>query len=159
MQLTDLRACVKIAKEDNLILVVDNTFSSPYLQNPLDLGADIVVHSVTKFINGHADIVGGIIVTKTEKLYKESAPHDGNLGCRHGSTPGLSGFEEELKHCRFVLIELRRVLELLQNGLKNTLEWNGVKYPGLKSHPQRYLALQQMKGFGSTISFGLKGGL
>jgi methionine-gamma-lyase len=71
MEITDIEKCSEIAKEHNLILVVDNTFSTPYLQKPLDLGADIVFHSITKFINGHADIVGGIVIAKEMELYKK----------------------------------------------------------------------------------------
>ena len=70
MQVTDIKAAAELAHAHNCLLVVDNTFASPYLQKPLDLGADVVLHSVTKFLNGHADIVGGIIVANTKELYK-----------------------------------------------------------------------------------------
>ena len=158
MQLTDLRACVKIAKEHNLVLVVDNTFSSPYLQNPLDLGADIVVHSVTKFINGHADIVGGIIVTKTKELFKKVRPMMVSLGCNmdpHQAYLVMRGVKTLSIRIDRAQESAGIVAEWLEKHPK--VEW--VKYPGLKSHPQRDLALKQMKGFGSMISFGLKGGL
>ena len=81
MEITDIKACAEIAKKHNLILVVDNTFSTPYLQKPLDLGADVVFHSVTKFINGHADIVGGIIITKEAELYKRIRHSMVYMGC------------------------------------------------------------------------------
>jgi methionine-gamma-lyase len=81
MELTDIEEMVKIAKEHDLIVVVDNTFSSPYLQKPLDMGVDVVLHSITKFINGHADIVGGVIVTKTEELYKKIRHAMVYMGC------------------------------------------------------------------------------
>lgn len=158
MQLTDLRACVKIAKEHNLILVVDNTFSSPYLQNPLDLGADIVVHSVTKFINGHADIVGGIIVTKTEESYKKVRPMMVSLGCNMDPHQAYM----VLRGVKTLSIRIDRAQEsagIIAEWLEKHPKVAWVKYPGLKSHPQRDLALKQMKGFGSMISFGLKGGL
>lgn len=158
MQLTDLRACVKIAKENNLVLVVDNTFSSPYLQNPLDLGADIVVHSVTKFINGHADIVGGIIVTKTEELYKKVRPMMVNLGCNMDPHQAYL----VLRGVKTLSIRIDRAQEsagIIAEWLEKHPKVAWVKYPGLRSHPQRDLALKQMKGFGSMISFGLKGGL
>ena len=81
MDITDLKACAKIARENNLYLVVDNTFCSPYLQKPLDLGADIVFHSMTKFLNGHADIVAGMVIAKEEGLYKKLRSMMTNLGC------------------------------------------------------------------------------
>ena len=81
MDVTDIRACAEIARKHNLILVVDNTFCSPYLQNPLDLGADVVFHSMTKFINGHADIVAGVIIAKDPELYGRLRNMMVNLGC------------------------------------------------------------------------------
>jgi methionine-gamma-lyase len=81
MEITDIAACAEIAREHGLVLVVDNTFCTPYLQKPLDLGADVVLHSVTKFINGHADIVGGIIITKESILYKKIRHSMVYMGC------------------------------------------------------------------------------
>ena len=81
MEITDIKACAEIAKKYKLILVVDNTFATPYLQKPLNLGADVVLHSVTKFINGHADIVGGIVVTKEKELYKKIRHSMVYMGC------------------------------------------------------------------------------
>jgi methionine-gamma-lyase len=86
IDITDIKKCAEIAKKHGLLLVVDNTFSSPYLQKPLDLGADVVLHSITKFINGHADIVGGIIVTKEEKIYKQIRHSMVYLGCNMDPT-------------------------------------------------------------------------
>ena len=91
MIVTDIRAIAEIAHARGCLVVVDNTFASPYLQRPLDLGADVVLHSVTKFINGHADVVGGIVVAKTEALYKSLRPLMIALGLQHGSAPGVSG--------------------------------------------------------------------
>ncbi|MDX2444731.1 MAG: PLP-dependent aspartate aminotransferase family protein [Bacteroidales bacterium] len=158
MQLTDLEACSKIAKENDLILVVDNTFSSPYLQNPLDLGADIVFHSVTKFINGHADIVGGIIVTRTEEMYKKVRPMMVNLGFNMDPHQAFM----VLRGVKTLSIRIEKAQEsagIIADWLEKHPKVEWVKYPGLKSHPQRELAKRQMKGFGSMISFGLKGGL
>src|SRR5512146_2823352 len=81
MQVTDLAGAAEIAHAHGALLVVDNTFASPVLQRPLDLGADVVLHSVTKFINGHADVVGGVLVAKTEALYKQLRPMMIALGC------------------------------------------------------------------------------
>ncbi len=158
MQLSDIKACAQIAKQHNMILVVDNTFSSPYLQSPLDLGADISFHSVTKFINGHADIVGGIIITKTEELYKKVRPMMVNLGFNmdpHQAYMVLRG----VKTLSIRIEKAQESAAIIASWLEKhpKLEW--VKYPGLKSHPQHELAKQQMRGFGTMISFGLKGGL
>lgn len=156
--ITDLKAAIALAEEHKLIVCVDNTFCSPYLQRPLDLGADIVLHSMTKFINGHADIVGGIIVAKDEALYAEMKyvminmgfnmdPHQAWLARR-----GLKTLSIRIDRAQQNSIE---VAEFLENHPK--VDW--VLYPGLKSHPQYELALEQMDGPGAMISFGLKGGL
>ena len=157
LNLTDLRACSEIARQHDLILVVDNTFSSPYLQNPLEMGADVVFHSVTKFINGHADIVGGIIITKTEELYNKIRTLMINMGCcmdPHQAFMVLRGIKT---------LSLR-VDKAQQNAMKIALflsehpKVSWIKYPGLPDHPHHELAKKQMKGFGSIISFGLKNG-
>lgn len=158
MELTDIEECVKIAKEHNLLVAVDNTFSTPLLQKPLDLGADIVFHSITKFINGHADVVGGVIVAKEEEVYKKIRqtmiylggnmdPHQAFLVHRGVKTLAIRvgrGQENAMK-----------VAKHLENHPK--VSW--IKYPGLESHPQHELAKKQMTGFSTMISFGVKGGL
>ncbi len=157
MLLTDIEACTAIAKEKGIVVVVDNTFSSPFLQKPLDLGADVVLHSVTKFINGHADIVGGIIVSKTPELDARIRkamimlgtnmdPHQAFMVIRGVKT--LSIRQERAEE------NARKVADYLEKHPK--IDW--IKYPGLASHPQFELAKKQMSGFGSMISFGLKGG-
>ncbi len=157
IDITDIEACVKIAKEHNLLLVVDNTFCSPYLQKPLDMGADVVLHSITKFINGHADIVGGVIVAKDPEVYKKIRHSMVYLGCNMDPTQSFM----VLRGVKTLAIRIERaqenamkVAEFLQSHPK--VEW--IKYPGLKSHPQYELAKKQMKGFGTMMSFGLKGG-
>ncbi|OFX74749.1 MAG: methionine gamma-lyase [Bacteroidetes bacterium GWE2_29_8] len=156
--LTDLKKCADIAKKNNLVFVVDNTFCSPYLQKPLDFGADIVLHSVTKFINGHADIVGGIIVAKTQEHYKtvrgamvtmgfNMDPHQAYLVLR-----GLKTLSIRMDRAQENAI---KVADFLENHPK--IEW--IKYPGLKSFAQYELAKEQMDGPGAMISFGVKGGL
>jgi methionine-gamma-lyase len=157
MDITDIAACAKIAKEHNLLLVVDNTFCSPYLQKPLLLGADVVLHSVTKFINGHADIVGGVIVAKDPEIYKKIRHSMVFLGCNMDPTQAFM----VLRGVKTLAIRIERAQE---NALKVAkfleahpkVAW--IKYPGLESHPQFNLAKQQMNGFGSMMSFGLKGG-
>ncbi len=158
MQLTDIREIAEIAHKHGIPLVVDNTFSSPYLQNPLDLGADVVFHSITKFINGHADVVGGIIVTKEEKLYKQIRNIMVNFGCN------MDPHQAYLVHRGVKTLSIR--IEKGQENAAKIAQWleehpivKWVKYPGLKSHPQHELAKKQMRGFGTMISFELKGGL
>ncbi len=156
--ITDIKAICDIAHEKEIIVCVDNTFCSPYLQKPLDLGADIVLHSMTKFINGHADVVAGMIVTKTEEQYKLLRGVMMNVGCNMDphqaflTRRGLKTLAIRIDKAQQNSIQ---VAEYLENHPK--VEW--VKYPGLKSHPQYDLAQKQMDGPGAMISFGLRGGL
>lgn len=158
IDITDLKACAAIAKEKNLVLVVDNTFCSPYLQKPLDLGADVVFHSMTKFINGHADIVAGIVVAKDETMYKKLRSTMINLGCNmdphqaYMVIRGLKTLGIRIDRAQQNAIKIAAYLEQHPK-----VEW--VKYPGLKSHPHFELASTQMAGPGCMISFELKGGL
>ncbi len=155
--ITDIEAVVKIAKEHNIPVCVDNTFCSPYLQKPLDMGVDIVLHSMTKFINGHADIVAGMIVTKSEAHYKSIRNVMVNMGFNMDphqawlTRRGLKTLGIRIDRAQENAI---KVAEFLENHPK--VEW--VLYPGLKSHPQHELGKRQMKGPGTMISFGLKDG-
>lgn len=158
MEITDIKACAEIAKKHNLILVVDNTFATPYLQKPLDLGADVVLHSVTKFINGHADIVGGIVVTKEKSLYEKIRHVMVYMGCNmdpHQAYLVIRGLKTLALRVERNQENAVKVAHFLESHPKTA--W--IKYPGLKSHPQFELAKQQMNGTGSMISFGVKGGL
>ena len=156
--ITDIKAVCELAKENGILVCVDNTFCSPYLQKPLDLGADIVLHSMTKFINGHADVVAGMVVTKTEEHYKMLRGVMMNIGCNMDphqaflTRRGLKTLAIRIDKAQESSI---KVAEFLEQHPK--VEW--VKYPGLKSHPQYELAKTQMEGPGAMISFGLKGGL
>lgn len=158
MQVTDVRAMAAIAHEHGCVLVVDNTFASPYLQKPLDLGADVSLHSVTKFINGHADVVGGIVVTKTEALWKRIRPLMITLGCNmdpHQAFLVLRGLKTlalRMERAQAGALAIARWLEA-----RPEIAW--VRYVGLPSHPQHELAKKQMSGFGAMIAFELKGGL
>ncbi|MEI6124677.1 MAG: aminotransferase class I/II-fold pyridoxal phosphate-dependent enzyme [Bacteroidota bacterium] len=158
MDIIDIMAAAEIAHRHGLPLVVDNTFCSPYLQRPLDLGADIVVHSMTKFINGHADIVGGIIVTKEKTYYDQLRPVMVNLGFNIDphqaflAHRGLKTLAVRIDRAQENAIEVANFLEKHPK-----VAW--VKFPGLKSHPQYDLGLKQMDGPGCMISFELKGGL
>ncbi len=158
MQLTDLAAVAEIAHAHGCLVVVDNTFASPYLQKPLELGADIVLHSVTKFINGHADVVGGIIVAKENAVYQRLRKTMINLGCNmdpHQAflvSRGLKTLGVRIERSQKNALEIATWLEQ-----QPEVAW--VRYIGLPSHPQHELARRQMSGFGSMISFELKGGL
>lgn len=157
MQITDIKAVCELAHQHGIPVCVDNTFCSPYLQKPLDLGADIVLHSMTKFINGHADIVAGIIVTKTEEEFKKLRPMMINLGCNMDPNQafltrrGLKTLSIRIDRAQENCI---KVADFLSKHPK--VSW--VNYPGLKSHPQHELGKIQMSGPGAMLSFGLKGG-
>jgi len=158
MEISDLKACVEIAHKHGLVVVVDNTFCSPYLQRPIEFGADVVFHSMTKFINGHADIVAGMIVTRTEEHYRIVRPTMIGMGCNmdpHQAFMVLRGVKTLSIRMDRAQENAIKVAEFLEKHPK--VEW--VKYPGLPSHPQYELAKKQMNGPGAMISFGLKGGL
>lgn len=155
--ITDLKSLSEVAHQAGVPLVVDNTFCSPYLQRPIELGADIVVHSMTKFINGHADIVAGMIVSASEKYHKLLKPVMTNMGCN------MDPHQAYMVHRGLKTLGLRidraqesamKIAEYLEKHPK--VSW--IKYPGLKSHPQYELARQQMYGPGSMMAFELKGG-
>lgn len=156
--ITDLKGLANIAHQHNIPLVVDNTFCSPYLQRPIELGADVVVHSMTKFLNGHADVVAGMIVTANKELFTKIKPVMTNMGCNMDPHQaylvhrGLKTLGLRIERAQKSAIE---IAEFLERHPK--VEW--VKYPGLKSHPQFDLAKSQMDGPGTMISFELKGGL
>jgi methionine-gamma-lyase len=158
IEITDIKAICEVAHKHNIPVCVDNTFCSPYLQTPLDLGADIVVHSMTKFINGHADVVAGMIVAKTKEIYNKLRPVMIIMGCNMDphqawlTRRGLKTLGIRIDRAQENSI---KVASYLENHPK--VEW--VKYPGLESHPQFELAKQQMRGPGAMISFELKGGL
>ncbi len=158
ISITDIAACAKLAHAHGIKLVVDNTFCSPYLQRPLELGADIVLHSITKFINGHADVVGGVIVSATPEdhklLYGMMTNMGGNMDPHQAFlvNRGLKTLSLRMERSQENAIKLAQYLE---NHPK--VAW--VLYPGLPSHPQHELAKRQQKGPGAMISFGLKGGL
>ncbi len=157
MQVTDIEAVSAMAHERGCLVVVDNTFASPYLQNPLDLGADVVLHSITKFINGHADVVGGIIVAKDPALYKRLRKTMVNIGCNmdpHQAFLVLRG----VKTLGLRVERSQQNAMQIARWLTQQSEVASVRYIGLESHPQHAIAKRQMKGFGSMIAFELKGG-
>jgi cystathionine beta-lyase/cystathionine gamma-synthase len=155
MEITDLRAIARIAVTRKLISVVDNTFATPYLQRPLELGLDIVVHSLTKYLNGHSDMLGGLIVTSNGRIADR-------LRFIQKAVGGiLSPFDAWLclRGTKTLSVRMDRHAE---NAMK-IAEWlteqkkvKKVNYPGLASHPQHLLAKKQMKNFGGMISFDLR---
>lgn len=158
MEVSDIGAVAALAHEHGCIVVVDNTFASPYLQRPLDLGADISLHSVTKFINGHADVVGGLIIAKDKDVSKRLRSVMISMGCNmdpHQAflvSRGLKTLGVRVERAQRSAIEIARWLE-------NQPEIEHVRYIGLESHPQHAIARKQMAGFGSMISFDLKSGM
>lgn len=158
LRIVDIAGVAEIAHRHNALLVVDNTFMSPYLQRPLALGADIVVHSTTKYLGGHSDLIGGAAVLNDPKLY-EKVQFAQNAA---GAVPGPMDCWLVLRGAKTLAVRLDRhcsnaqkVAEFLA-GHKKVSE---VLYPGLASHPQHDLARKQMDGFGGMVSFHLKGGL
>ena len=158
LKIVDLKAVSEFAKKHNIIAVCDNTFCSPYLQKPLDIGFDIVVHSATKYLNGHSDVVGGVAVSSDESLAEQLA----YLANATGSI--MSPFDSFL-----VLRSLKTLAVRMERHCKNAMKIahfleqhpaiEKVYYPGLPSHPQHQIALKQMSGFGGMISVVVKGGL
>jgi methionine-gamma-lyase len=157
MVLTDIAAVSTLAHKHNIIVCVDNTFCSPYLQKPLDLGADIALHSITKFINGHADIVGGALVAKDPEVYKKLRQTMVYLG---GNMDPHQAYlvNRGLKTLSLRMDRQQQSAQIIAEFLESHPKVSWVKYPGLKSHPQHDLAMSQMKGPGAMISFELKGG-
>lgn len=155
MKIIDIEAVSKIAKKHNLLLAVDNTFATPYLQRPLDLGADIVVHSVTKYLAGHSDVVMGAIVV-----------NDGNLKDQLAFIQNACGAVPGPQDCFLVLRGIKtlhiRMDQHCKNGeaiahhLKNHAEVDKVYWPGFVDHPNHDVAKKQMKNYGGMISFTLK---
>jgi len=158
MDVTDIRGAADIAHAHGALLVVDNTFCSPYLHRPFEFGADVVLHSVTKFLNGHADVVGGIVVTRDEALYRKLRPMMTTLGCNmdpHQAYLVLRG----LKTLSLRIERAQQNALTIAGWLERQPQIEWVRYVGLPSHPQHDLARRQMSGFGAMIAFGLKGGL
>ena len=155
MRIIDIKACVDIAKKNNVLVAVDNTFASPYLQNPLDLGADIVMHSVTKYLGGHSDVIMGALVTNDEKLHQELA----FIANSCGAVPGPQDSFLVLRGIKTLHLRMERHCS---NGksiaafLKNHPKVGHVYWPGFPDHPNHEIAKKQMRDFGGMLSFTLK---
>jgi cystathionine gamma-lyase len=158
LKLVDLEKVAAFAKKHDLLLVVDNTFCSPMIQRPLELGADLVLHSATKYLNGHSDMVGGIVVARNKDLSERMGFLQNSVGAVAGpfdsflAMRGLKTLHLRMKaHCTGAME--------LAGWLEKHPAIERVIYPGLKSHPQHALAKRQMDGFGGIISIEMKGGL
>jgi cystathionine gamma-lyase len=158
LKIVDLRAVADIARKHKVLMATDNTFATPYLQRPLELGCHIVMHSVTKFLNGHSDMVGGIAVTDDEAIAEKLGFLQNSIGSVPGpfdsflALRGLKTLDVRMeRHCRNA-VEIARWLE-------KHPKVESVIYPGLESHPQHALAKSQMSGFGGIVTFFIKGGL
>lgn len=158
LKISDIIAVAKLSKKVGALTVVDNTFMSPVFQNPLDLGADIVIHSMTKFINGHSDVVGGALMMNSSEIREKLFFYQNAIG------PSQSPFDSWLVLRGIKTLALRMKAHE-ENAMKVAAflekhpKVEKVIYPGLESHPQHHLAKTQMKGFGGMITFFIKGGI
>jgi cystathionine beta-lyase len=156
MKIIDIERCVEFAKKHNLISVIDNTFASPYLQNPLDMNADIVMHSATKYLNGHSDVVMGALCTNDDNLYEQLA----FIANSCGATPGPQDSFLVLRGLKTLHVRMERHCAngvVVANFLANHPKVEKVYWPGFPSHPNHEVAKKQMRDFGGMISFSLKG--
>ncbi|WP_407405086.1 cystathionine gamma-synthase [Chryseobacterium sp.] len=157
MKLVDIKAVVDVAKGKNILVAVDNTFATPYLQRPIDLGADIVMHSATKYLGGHSDVIAGALIAKTAELGEQ-------LHFIQFASGGILGPHDSYLVLRGIKTLSLRMQRHSENGLEvaKYLESHPavdkVVYPGLESHPQHALAKAQMKDFGGMVSFTFKSG-
>jgi len=154
MRLTDLAAAGELARQHDLLLVVDNTFATPYFQTPLSLGADVVLHSTTKYLNGHSDMVGGALITNRDEVAERLA----FLQNAAGAVPGPMDCWLALRGTKTLALRMQQhdaSGRRIATYLSEHPEVRAVYYPGLPSHPQHDLACRQMRGFGGMVSFEL----
>ena len=157
LKISNIQQISQLIKNKDVVLAVDNTFLSPYFQSPLSLGAHIVVHSGTKYLGGHSDVLGGAVVTNNDQLAEEFV----HLSKTVGSCPSPFDCYLLLRSLKTLSIRMKAHEEnamKVAKMLENSPLVDEVLYPGLKSHPQHELAKTQMKGFGGMVSFYLKGG-
>jgi cystathionine gamma-lyase len=155
MRITDIRACVEIARKQNILVAVDNTFATPYLQNPLDLGADIVMHSVTKYLGGHSDVIMGALAVNDEKLFTDLA----FIANSCGAVPGPQDSFLVLRGIKTLHLRMERHClngRLIANYLRNHKKVGKVYWPGFEDHPNHDIAKRQMSDFGGMLSLTLK---
>jgi cystathionine beta-lyase/cystathionine gamma-synthase len=158
MKLADIQEIAKITKANNILFAVDNTFATPYLQKPLDLGADVVMHSATKYLGGHSDVIAGALIVKDAALGEQ-------LHFQQFATGATLGPMDSFLVLRGIKTLHLRVQRHCENGMKvaeflsNHPEVERVYYPGLPDHPHHDIAKKQMSGFGGMVSFTFKSGL
>ena len=155
MKIVDIAACAKIAKASNITFAVDNTFASPYLQNPIDLGADIVMHSVTKYLGGHSDVIMGALMMNDETLYERLAFIHNSCG----ATPGPMDSFLVLRGIKTLHLRMKAHCEngkAVAHFLRNHPKVDKVYWPGFEDHPNHDIAKKQMRDFGGMISFTTK---
>ena len=155
MKIVDIAACAKIAKASNITFAVDNTFASPYLQNPIDLGADIVMHSVTKYLGGHSDVIMGALMMNDETLYERLAFIHNSCG----ATPGPMDSFLVLRGIKTLHLRMKAHCEngkAVAHFLRNHPKVDKVYWPGFEDHPNHEIAKTQMRDFGGMISFTTK---
>ena len=156
LNIIDIKALGKISKKNNLLLVVDNTFATPFLQTPLDLGADIVMHSLTKYMGGHSDVIMGAAICKDEKIAEKLFFLQNSCG----AVPGPQDSFLVLRGIKTLHIRMQRHCEngkIIAKFLKEHPKVKNVYWPGLKNHPNHLIAKEQMNDFGGMISFDLIG--
>jgi cystathionine gamma-lyase len=155
MRIIDIEACCALAKKHNVLVAVDNTFASPYLQNPLALGADIVMHSVTKYLSGHSDVIMGALVVNDDQLYQELA----FIANSCGAVPGPQDSFLVLRGIKTLHLRMERHCtngKVIANFLKQHPKIGQVYWPGFTDHPNHAIAKKQMRDFGGMLSFTLK---
>jgi cystathionine gamma-lyase len=158
LRLCDIKAISDIGRRNDVVTVVDNTFMSPYFQNPLDLGADIVLHSTTKYLGGHSDVVGGAVMLSNEEYYGKIKFNQNAVG----AVPSPFDCFLVLRGIKTLAVRMERHnynAQKIAEFLESHPKVEKVYYPGLKSHPQHDLARRQMSGFGGVLSFELKADL
>ncbi|MCP5020547.1 MAG: cystathionine gamma-synthase [bacterium] len=158
LHLTDIAACAKIAHDGGAKLVIDNTFATPYLQRPLEMGADVVLHSLTKYLGGHSDAVAGALIVNDQKLADELAHYQNSVG----GTPGPMDCFLVMRGIKTLPLRMDRHAEnamAIAKHLEAHPSVDRVFYPGLPSHPEHELCKRQMKNGGGMVSFELKGGV
>ncbi|MGE0551303.1 MAG: cystathionine gamma-synthase [Kofleriaceae bacterium] len=158
LKIVDIAAIAQLCKDKGLLLAVDNTFMTPFLQRPLELGADVVAHSMTKYLNGHSDVVGGALIVKDDNIRQQLA----FLQNAAGAVPSPMDSFLVMRGTKTLHVRMERH----EQNARSIVSWlvkhpqvEKVIYPGLESHPQHALAKRQASGFGGMISFVLKGGL
>lgn len=157
LKIFDIKAIATLAHKHNALLVVDNTFATPYFQLPLNLGADVVVHSTTKYLNGHSDVIGGVVVTNNDEIFEKVKFYQNSIG----AVPSPFDAWLTLRGVRTLALRMKEHEKnafAVAHFLQSHPAVEAVYYPGLENHPNYEVAKSQMTGFGGVVSFKIKGG-